>query len=281
MLIRWFNNLEYSIIKNSTGEIVRQYNHARIITANQDKIIKKHYENTEFKSVQEEYSGQFIMFIYSNLNKLSKVLKNEDITKLMFIATYTDYKGALKYENGRVITKKDLIKLLKINNKSFYEFMNKLINTKIIIEENDKFIVNNEYFIKGKLKKDVKFIKLYINAIRSIYKNTTIRQHKQLSSIFLLIPYVNIKFSVICFNPLETEQDKVKIMTIKDIAKALNYSKVQTIKEFMFKLKIENHSVFATFKDNNKECIVVNPKIMFIGEDLKNYRSLINLFEIN
>lgn len=185
--------------------------------------------------------------------------------------------------------KVDLINRIGVGKREFHNFMKCMKENKIIIEELDKhkggYYINNEIFFRGALldkdivsfaKRNTFITRLYIDGIRRLYSNATVRSHKTLSYLFRLIPFINREYNVVCFNPLETDKRKIQPMSLSQMAECLGYDKSQavrlykTLKEITF--IVDDQSVramrYVTSEIGNydKYSVFINPKLYYAGD---------------
>ena len=197
--------------ENETIELKRTYSEKQIRRA---KCITK----------METYArqlGGFVTMCYVKdellFNKLG--ISQPNIARLIYTSTYIDYNDREENvlikkrtsEGKKYIDRKYLKKILKLSTKTFNSFMDEMIDKQLLFEANDKIYVSTEYFSKGKCRfKDGTYTRLYINTTKSLYENCTVRQHKQLSYVYQLIPFMHFKNNVICKNPYEEDMCNVE-----------------------------------------------------------------------
>ncbi len=258
---------------------------------NQRKAYKKKKDKEEkaieFKQYSKKELGSFIFIIYKiyeSINRHEEILTPSDLTRLIYIATYINYNGYLMTDNNKYIDKIILKDKMNLSSKAFNNLFNKLVELEILtMPQNNLIKMNEDYFKKGKITEDDKIEKLnggwtqsrlFIQNVRYLYENTPSRQHKLLSIIFKLIPYMNFRWNIICSNPLEEELEKVNSFNLTEIATLLNYDKrqIMNLKQELSKLKtIDDLSVF-TFIINYETRIIINPRVIYHGsnyEDVK------------
>lgn len=193
------------------------------------------------KKMEYQEYGNFVWGKYQVSQPYVEQLSGATITRLMFLATYMDYDGALIDDNygGKgnardYLTTKDIQKLLRLQDKTFARFWSELQDNNLISEINDKIYLSQEMFAKGKVNKkalsvmadkDYYITRLYSNAIRDIYTKSKTTTHTALSYIFRMIPFVNRKYNVLCFNPLEEDFSKIKYMTVGDFCDQVGYDR--------------------------------------------------------
>lgn len=260
-------NLETAEIKEVYGTFISD--------EQKQGYIKKQYEI----KTQNDY-GAFTWFLYNRTDDIFPNLKQSNITRIMFIATYLNYDGYLSYDNKRanIITKKNMNDLLKLSTKEFYRFYNEMIEQKIFIEKDNKIYLNKKIFTKGETKKlSTDYTRICANGVRALYEQVKPKQHKILAYIFKLLPYINYQYNIVCKNPFENEQDLVKPYTFQDICDFFGIERRNSTKfrndllrftvgedtmiRFMMLLdRKTNKTVLHTF---------INPHIYYSGKDYK------------
>lgn len=285
-----------SLIDNETGEVINgnvkvdkmEDIQRRRQMAEKDKLLK------EYKEMQQKYLGNFVFFIFKNLQSLEEILSDADLVKFIYIGTYVKNNGALMMDNNiTYIDKKRFRNLINVSNRIFRNFYNKLIDNNLLKEDDKKLYINLNYFWRGresiykkymghKLKD---FTRIYIKATRDLYEQTESKNHKKLSMIYKLIPFVNWKFNILAENIEETDKSKVKALSINDILQILNYSKnnLTRFKNDFYGLRYNNYKIFGTFLTNAKykdNPTYINPIVLYRGNNIEELGVLINMFEL-
>lgn len=229
---------------DNNGVVTELPEGTKLITPAEQERNKKFTELQDKKALRKlEYQeyGNFIWGKYQISQPYVEQLSGATITRLMFLATYMDYDGALVSDNygGKgnardYLTKKDIQKLLKLKDTTFTKFWSELQDNQLISEIDDKLYLSQEMFARGKVNKkalsvmadkDYYITRLYSNAIRDIYTKSKTTTHTALSYIFRMIPFVNRKYNVLCFNPLEEDFSKIKYMTVGDFCDQVGYDR--------------------------------------------------------
>lgn len=235
-----------------------------------------------FYDFQKEVMGNFIFFMYNNLEKLEEVFGDADLVKYIYIATYVKHDGYLMYDNNIYIDKKGLQKIL-LNTKSvFLKFFNNAINSKLLIEVDGKFKIDTNIFCKSSIKNvgKSKHIKLYINAIRKLYYQYN-KNVRKLSYIFKLMPYVNKNYNVLCRNILETNKAEINRLTVGDIMEILQYDKthISRFKKDFYGIKFDDNVLSKTVQDKAEHLIYINPLITYNICNIENFKQIQEKFE--
>ena len=264
-----------------TGELIEIHegDRLKIVSEKQRNAIQKSIKNKELNDNMKEWNKElggfvFILFKYGDvIFSQSPELIQEDITKLFYLSTFVDYEGNLIY-NDNLIKRKDMQKLINISREKFSVLFNKLKNLGIILEENKFIKVNKDYFFKGEIEKTIKtnynYTRLYINSIRYLYENVSIRKHKQLGSYFKMIPYIHRQQNTLCFNP-DSHINDIELMNVIELKGILGYHENSIIRfmDDLTSIKLINEESILAYishdKDKGKSYIIINPRVFYGG----------------
>lgn len=150
--------------------------------------------------------------------------------------------------------------------------------------EENKIKISDNYIFRGKLKNkylsEYNITRLYCNTIRYLYNNCENRFHKVLSYLFVLIPYCNIEYNIICYNIKENELSKVEILSLLDICDIIGYSRgnYHKLKNNLKKIKIKGKNIVAFVESENKESIIINPSLYYAGNNYGAVRLLAEFY---
>lgn len=273
--------------ENETIELKRTYSEKQIRRA---KCI------TKMETYAKQLGGFVTMYYVKDellFNKLG--ISQPNIARLIYTSTYIDYNDREENvlikkrvsEGKKYIDRKYLKKILKLSTKTFNSFMDEMINKQLLFEANDKIYVSTEYFSKGKCRfKDGTYTRLYINTTKSLYENCTVRQHKQLSYVYQLIPFMHFKNNVICKNPYEEDMCNVEKMNLKEICKLLGVNPANSArleKDLLkFNITLQDHKyylfsiVMVKTLDGMRDFFVVNPSVIWKGTNVDNVIDIID-----
>lgn len=241
----------------------------------QIEIFKSNHEMSEF---QKEHGG--FVFLFYQVNKSMSMYTNNltkpDVTRLLYLTTYAAWEtNKIQYDNGREISDKDLSMLLRLQPRQYNEYIKRLINNNILTIDidNNKYI--SEHICKSGslnkkqlLKQNIQYTRLFKDTVRNLYENASVREFSRLSTIYMILPYINLYTNVISHNPHESNEDKIIPMSIVELADKLGYTNYTKLKNAMYKTMFEDEYSFAFISmvnDRRKMKILVNPKIMYAG----------------
>ena len=271
-----------NLVDMETGLIFENVEH--VVTTDQVEADKKKDEflsrkrrmSEENRDFVDEY-GNFIFKVDSKQTaKLDKKIKNSDISKIVYCATFLDYDNILHFDDGKPISKSDLKELIGISKNLFYKWYNSMVSKKIIIENGDRLMMSKNYCIKGRLAKSKKYNRIFINAIRKIYMDNKGKNSNSIGNIIKMIPYVNHKHNVLCWNPNEEDREKINPITLYEILEIFGEYKnnANKFKNQLYKHrihgKVPNEPIIAFMNDSSyatREILVFNPFLTFSGKN--------------
>lgn len=236
---------------------------------------KEQIENDKayvIEKITRSSQPNFIFAVYDMCKPYisSNKLMPQDMSRLIMLATYATYDGILMKTERTSMKKADMKSILKLNKDNYNRFFSKLIKLNILKEQEDRLILNNDYFVKGKLKKGQVATRLYREEIRYVFNSVEVKHIKKLGYFFMLIPYVHRELNIVCKNPDEKSHDLINAMTAVEFAEVIGYN-VSNIRKLMSDLiKIKTVSgesiigVFLTesFKLKNAR-ILINPSVFY------------------
>lgn len=279
-----------SLVYMDTGELIVE--HGIFKTFKQINSQKKYYcERGRKIKLQKEIKdyekikGEFIWIYFKEQEELFPDLKHQDITKLIYIATYCQFKTNILIMNNRIMRKNDMLNCLNIGKTIFYEWFDKMRLYGYFEVIDDEIKINNNFFSKGKMLKNKNSSRIFVDTIRTIYNNMTSKDHYKLGYIFQLIPYMNPTFNALVKKQKEKDINLLKRLTVVTIANILKIERVHYIRLKKYLLSM--------YFGENKECImrslslkelyvekimVINPKLFFSG-NLSEYNKICESFK--
>lgn len=279
-----------AVVDTKTGE-VRQY-----LTKSEDKILRKRYTSTSIDPNRlnddnaKKSSDLFYMYISETCgsfyhNYYNNVIPHKFIFRFLYLCTFMNYKGYLEYgnakEESKLVTKSNLQEILNLSNKQFYETYNYLLDNKMILD--DQYIkINNKFCNKGNIinKKD-EVVRMFNDAIRYLYDNSSANEHNKIGMLIKLLPYVHFNTNIICSNPTEEKDELIKPLKQKEILHILDVTK-PTIASLL-QIKILNNSEYAFIKLSNgsfKNVYVINPRFVFKGNNMNKIEETLKWFKL-
>ena len=279
---------ECYIVEKETGEILDEnfkIDETEDIQKKNEILNKKKSDN-EFKMFVDKNLGNFYFLFYK---LIKKGIERQYIIRFLYLCTYMDYENKLLFGNGLEETKymreKDLQEVLKLSKTETSYTKKILIANELIFIENNLIIINKKYCIKGKIessKKKSQKVRIFENGLRELYEKAKPKEHKKLALLIELLPYINLKFNIICKNPTCENIKDLKPIDLKEMCKIIKYSSNQSsrLKKDLLSLKINGELTIMFSETGSAKFITVNPKIYYKGNKLDDLKWLISSFEI-
>lgn len=206
------------IVSLETGEVLEEP--GIFVPDHQKKEVKR----KQAAKKEQEDQGGFIWMRYE-VGKIDKSHWNRraDLTRLIMLATYLNYDNVLTY-NKQPMTKVKMMEILKLPQRTFFRFFENEVKLQNILQGQDgSYSINKKFAYKGRLDvQETGNTRVYIDYMRKLYNKTQPKEHYKISYLFLLLPYVNIKYNIICSNPLETDESMVDPLSDYKIREILN-----------------------------------------------------------
>lgn len=253
----------------------------------------------EKKRLDQDVSN-FVWYLYKECQEQFPDMKQPYLPRLMYAATFLTYEGCLADERHRKMTKADLERKLNLSRNAFASFFNDMVSRSIFQIKNGYVYINTNIFFKGNLTtKRLKTIsdtgnhaaRMYVDTIRYLYEHATPASHKKLGYVFQLVPFINYKYNILCYNPCETNQKMIQHMTVEDFAAEIGFDihHVNNLYRSLFDPKfvidgVEYKAVVGIDCGEHifgKYRIVMNPRLYYAGQDPEDVKALDLLNENN
>ena len=272
-------------LDDETGELTFIPKGSTIMTPEDRERRKQHALQEEERKntvvTKDRLCGDFVWSLYKVGEEYHPDVPDSLLTKIIYLLTYLDYdSNMLVVREGankkyRPMNKADVRNLIQLHRSKFDAFWEGVLETGIIVEDSEGKLIVNSSFRKGTLsKKDKKgqaAIKLFTHAVRYLYENTDVRSHKYLAYVYRLIPYINLKYNILCRNPFEADGEQVEKITIKDICRILGIdeSNQTRLKNALFSLRFIDRNgdersvitVMTNYKNaERRDFVLINPQ---------------------
>lgn len=238
--------------------------------------IAKKQEYEEARKISNTFThnlcGEFFWSLYDVGQDYHPDISDDMLVKIIYLLTYLDYKKNMLVirsnasDTYRPMKKNDVRDVIRLHRCKFPRFWEELMSSNIITENEYGELVVCDKFKRGKLNKKsthgMSKIKMYSRAIRYVYENTDVRSHKYLSYLYRLIPYINLKYNILCINPLEIDKFKVEPLTARELCELIGIEGRKDNEE-----RLINRLFKLMFFDKNKDKLSVITMIKRIKND--------------
>ncbi len=273
-------------IDTETGEVVAGIT---MIDADGWKEIldrKKRQESRDLRRMDHGPLGKF--YLSACRRNQFEGLRPQDVTRLIYLASYLNYKNILMLNEQRAVTLANLPEVLGVSEATAKRFWDK-VNGRYVFQCDDKSLAVKDTFFRGKQKHIVeRLTKFYIQSVQKLYKSTPTSKHGCLGRVFHLLAHINVEFNILCHNPEETDLSKVSPMTFKQFCKETGYSwskahrLAQDLSSITFDVDGEQRHFVAfvtTEATSNDRLIVVNPRVIYGGHNFERVEAFALFFK--
>lgn len=276
------NDIEAVVMKNGLvkpvqdDEVVNVQSQAEIDARREFGV--KHFEiekqdRKDFLSAVGD-GGTYVWNYYVPLEANFSNIINPTVARLVYLATYINKDNYIAFDNGRIMTRQNIQEVLKLDNRTFMRFLKEARANNYLLEDDAGFRLPLDKFGKGTMTKDKNQVaaKLFIHSVRFLYENATVSSHKMLGYLYVIVPYINLTYNVLCENPLETDKEKVRKMTVETLCEKLGLDVSHSGRFVNQLLKIQypdrngdTRSILISVKDTKndklREFLCVNPRL--------------------
>ena len=243
----------------------------------------RHKEQIEYCSElykRRDDKTAFVWVLFTYGKDLLPNISDANLTRLIYAATFCG-------RDGSIMSKELLRVQMRLNKNRWAEFWNEMIDNNIFHEENGIVYVDDNLFSKGRIKTDMNRTRLFCEYVQHIYESCdSSNEHKQLSYLFKIIPFVNRKTNIVCMNPEEQDKSKIQFMKVGQFCDMVGYNKNNArrlIKELL-KIRVNGERAIGFFVQDLKEeswVMIVNPKLYFGGDRTKDiFKEQKQLFQL-
>lgn len=264
----------------------------KLFLSNKDALLRHNKQLGGF--VQVCYVKNQLLFNDLNLNQAT-------ISRFLYLATYIDYNDReenvlVKHtKNNKIeyMNKRDVKYLLNLGDTAFKSFYKEIKEKELLFEANSKIYLNPVYVNKGKSNfKDKEYARMFIDTTRELYENCKPRQHKHLSYVYQLLPFLHYETNILCKNPEEIDINKLDKLHFTDICRMLNLSNdkktMDKLKRDLFKFYITRDGEkyyflsYVTIRQEigTRSYYVVNPYVVWKGKNLQVAKDIIGFLTL-
>lgn len=234
---------------------------------------KKYYRNLQLGEL-----GKYIIVRVKLITGVDDVTA-ANLGRLIYLSTYCDYHNRLMLTENTTMKRGDLPAVLNLGERKTRDFLNDM--TEYIRFNKSGIYISDSFVYRGE-KKERKYnnkMKLFNKSVQSLYKGLKPTKHKYFGFIVQLLPFVNRKYNIICSNPEEVDIDKIKSLSLTDIAKELKYETsnsgklLEILTGLFFDVGGYQQSACSiVFHEGNGHSgydLIFNPRLLYVGEDYK------------
>ena len=267
----------YYEIDQETGELKETTD--RLVVLNEGDIVRRKKQLEYYSTVCKAQSdnGNFVWFLFQYGENIFPNVSAANLTRLMYAATFCN-------KDGSIMDISSLKKKMNLNKNRWSEFWNEMMSNNILYESDSMVYINQEIFFNGKIDTDKNYTRLFCEYVRLLYEGcSSANDHKQLSYIFKMIPFVNRRTNIVCKNQTDQNESNIIPMRIAEFCDVIGYNKTHArrLVRDLLKIRINGElavGFFVSDLDEKTWMLVLNPKLCFGGKYDEMFEKYRNLF---
>lgn len=163
-------------------------------------------------------------------------LSQSTLTRLLYLATFIDNNGiVVRYDEYGIkyrVKKSELSSLLKVTPRVFKDFIIELKKLGVLIADKNGCELKTNMLFSSRTKEHkiagCKLAHINKSAIRALYEQVEVQDHKRLGALFRMIPFVHPKTNMLCVNPFVEYDDDIEPLSFKDYCVLIGYERSGT-----------------------------------------------------
>lgn len=288
-------------INTRTGEVHKAVNlltpeGSHVLTPEDQQRNRERKEQREQNQRRRNASNEFGDFYFIKGEQEFPELSPQTLARLIYLETYIGYANQTNKSRNKLMKtqktqmrREDLPEVLKVSRSLADEFWNEVSPKYVTADDEGLLYSNSEVFIRGALKRKeyTAYQKFYRDGIQSVYLSLKPSKHRYLGYVYQMLRFVNFEFNVLCFNPDETNKDRIEPMTVRQFCEEIgfnvsNWCRLENVyRNLRFKVgdNLEKFCAFVTDGGNKADMrIIVNPRIIYGGTDYQKVGALDIIF---
>lgn len=222
--------------------------------------------------------GNFVFVVKTDVFSL---FKPQSVARLIYLSTCLKDKTEKFIRKGKnrgqacFIRRKDLSEVLHIAKSTAFDFLHEVMGTFIEEDADGSLVAKNGFAMSGQSGKGIPYTRVYKGAVKRLYEGTPSTKHKYIGYIFKMLPYLNVKWNILCWNTTCEDLYEINPMTMREFCDEIGYDMSQAAKlrkvysEILFAVNDhrERLCTFIPSDDGTGMRIFVNPHIVYSGND--------------
>lgn len=278
-----FHNLE-------TGELSRPmivpgdgcHLSAQVIERNRKfrEMEKKLAEKEAMRKAKIRFEKELGHFFFLRFDRNAPVgISSGTLARLIYLASFLNYDNQLMATQRIPLTKEGVKEKLHLSSTTFYRFWNEVTARGLICDDDEGHLtMSSAMFFRGETPAytgyECGWVKIYISQIRKLYEVTPTSKHQYIGAIFLMLPFINLKHNILCYNPFEENLEQIRPLAMSDMCRILGVveSNATRFREEYQQLLFTTEETIQRFctvaiSDSEAEFLCINPRIVFMGNN--------------
>lgn len=201
-------------------------------------------------------------------------LELHEIGALLILITYMQFKkDGLLMIDGKPMKISDIEKVIGKSNSQTKRIINKLANEGLILKRgnnrNREYYIDDKYHSIGKMKRSLKFTKLFKLETRNKTQEITLHEA---GLLYKILPWFHYQSYYLCANPYESEPTKILHLNHMELSKRIGEDE-RTVNKHMKNLM--EKGFIMQLRSSGAVNYIVHPDVMFRQENETPYTDVI------
>lgn len=229
----------------------------------------------EAQKKEERKMGPYYTVTFERYETIS-LTDNATLARFFYLVSYMGYDSRLMNTKRKVMTKMDAQRIMRLSTSTFYRFWSEIEEKGLIkVQPNGEIAICSSMFHRGSISAtgySRGWMRIY-RRIRELYESVPASKHRYIGAILRMIPYINIEYNVLCYDPLETDIHEIEPMSMEAFCKEIGmtarnaeYYRDQYERITFHTEKGKASFCRSLFTSDGSEYIYINPEIMFAGQ---------------
>lgn len=280
------------LVSPSSGEIIAEGHYTEVfpgdivLTPGEQAARKEYVQELLRQAGRRTASRDLGAYFFISGRQRFEDLKPQTAARLIYLQTFCDFaedKGnRIRVSRKQDMYRADLPKILGISYDSANSFW-KEVSPRYLIEDGNGVLFSNlSTFTRGRIDPGSKHYRAFIRGVRKLYEGTPKSKHRHVGYLFQLLPFINVEFNALCYNPGETVADEIDYMTLDEFCDLIGYDRnrrdrlLKIYRDLTFEVPDKHGTHMERFlsitgdgldKGNHK--IFINPRVLYSGSDYK------------
>lgn len=281
----------WAFVHERTGEVIPAVTQtmpggSQIRTPEDQQRYREHVEREQRKYLKRSIAPHFYFAISKNR---CGSIKPQTLARIFFLATYLEHGRSELYRTERkLLTKAELPALMRLSPKAFYRFWAEVEGQYLTERDDGALVICNDFFREAlgghrqQAQSECEFQRIFIESLRELYWQTPVAKHRYLGYLFLILPYINWQFNILCKNPETTELNEIEFLTLDEFCDCIGYDKSKRARliaiydslVFTWQGKQQRLCSYLQNVARKQEYFILNPRIIYRGTDPRKVEAL-------
>lgn len=245
-------------VDEDTGEI-------RVSAPAATHYVRSYAQTEAFKEKELRSKGKEREFTFTHMDNIQEVIEkvsDKHCGYLLFLQCFVNYDSIIENPNNTTMTKRDMMRTLRLKETAFNEFIREMAMHEIIFVDKtgsgERYRLNPRYHFQGKTDNS-NVIKSFTAMVKKLYSEVNA---KDLGFIYKLLPFVHLETNTICVNPYEKDVEFTLPLSKADIAVMTGLTE-KSVYTKLRNLKFDDQYVFAEVVYGKSRFYKINPFVFY------------------